>query len=198
MRRATGLSALPALFLSACAALPPGPTVMVLPGQGKTFEIFQQDDSVCRQFASAQIGNLSPADAANQSFAGSSAVGTFLGAAAGAAIGAATGGAAAGAAIGAASGLLLGSATGFSTAGYSGAALQGRYDMSYVQCMSAKGEQVPTASASAGVYPYLYPYSYVYPHAYVDPYAYYGVPYYRSSYWGRPVAYYPPLYGGHY
>jgi Glycine-zipper domain len=173
---------------------------MALPGQGKTFELFQQDDSVCRQFASAQIGNTSPGDAANQSFAGSSAIGTLLGAAAGAAIGAATGGAAAGAAIGAASGLLLGSATGFATAGYSGAALQGRYDMSYVQCMSAKGEHVPTASAGAGVYPYQYAYSYVYPSSYIDaysyyasPYSYHGFPYYRHSYWGRPIAYFPPF-----
>jgi hypothetical protein len=86
MRRATGLSALLALLVGACAALPPGPSVMALPGQGKTFELFQQDDSVCRQFASAQIGNTSPGDAANQSFAGSSAIGTLLGAAAGAAI----------------------------------------------------------------------------------------------------------------
>jgi hypothetical protein len=118
MRRATGLSTLlMALLLGACAApLPPGPTVMALPGQGKSFEIFQQDDSVCRQFASAQIGNASPGDVANQSFAGTTAIGTLLGAAAGAAIGAATGGAATGAAIGAASGLLLGSATGFASA----------------------------------------------------------------------------------
>jgi Glycine-zipper domain len=207
MRRVTGLSALLALSLAACAApLPPGPSVMALPGQGKSFEIFQQDDGVCRQFASAQIGDAVPGVAANQSFAGSAAIGTLLGAAAGAAIGAATGGAAAGAAIGAASGLFLGSATGFSAAGYSGAALQGRYDMSYVQCMSAKGEQVPTTLNSAGTYPYPYPYSYAYPY---PNYFYYGYPYYRYSYWGYPYSYYPPpavsasfivggVHGGHY
>ena len=193
MRCVAGLCVLWALSLAACAApLPPGPSVMALPGQGKTFESFQQDDGVCRQFASAQIGDVSPGGAANQSFAGS------------AAIGAATGGAAAGAAIGAASGLFLGSATGFSAAGYSGAALQGRYDMSYVQCMSAKGEQVPTTLTSAGVYPY--PYSYVYPY---PNYFYYGYPNYRYSYWGHPYSDYPPLalgasfvvsghHGGHY
>jgi hypothetical protein len=174
-----------------------------MPGQGKSFEIFQQDDSVCRQFASSQIGDASPGAAANESFAGSAAIGTLLGAAAGAAIGAATGGAAAGAAIGAASGLFLGSATGFSAAGYSGAALQGRYDMSYVQCMSAKGDQVPTTLSSAGVYPFSYQY-------YPSPnYFYYGYPYYRYSYWGYPYSYYPPVtvgasfvvsghHGGHY
>ena len=191
MLRVIGLTALLAFFLGACAApLPPGPSVMVLPGQGKSFEIFQQDDSVCRQFASAQVGDASPGAAANQSFAGTAAIGTLLGAAAGAAIGAATGGAAVGAAIGAASGLFLGSATGFSAAGYSGAALQGRYDMSYVQCMSAKGEQVPTTLSTAGAYPYPYPYSYIYPS---PSYFYYGYPYYRYSYWGYPYSYYPPL-----
>src|SRR5215469_8174693 len=185
MLRVTGLSAL--LLVAACAApLPPGPSVMVLPGQGKSFEIFQQDDSVCRQFASAQIGDASPGAAANQSFAGSAAIGTLLGAAAGAAIG-----------------LFLGSATGFSAAGYSGAALQGRYDMSYVQCMSTKGDQVPTTLSSAGVYPFSYQY-------YPSPnYFYYGYPYYRYSYWGFPYSYYPPVtvgasfvvsghHGGHY
>ena len=58
MRRVAGLAALfAALLLSACAApLPPGPSVVALPGQAKSFDNFQQDDSVCRQFASAQIG----------------------------------------------------------------------------------------------------------------------------------------------
>lgn len=209
MRRARELTALViALMLAACAApLPPGPSVMALPAQGKSFDIFQQDDSVCRQFASAQIGDASPGAAANQSFAGSSAIGTLLGAAAGAAIGAATGGAAAGAAIGAASGLLLGSTTGFASAGYSGVALQRRYDISYVQCMSAKGEQVPTASAGAGSYPYAYPYPYLYPYA---SYMYYSYPFTHYQYWGYPYSYYPPLtvgatfavgghsHGGHY
>jgi hypothetical protein len=34
---------------SGCATIPIGPSVMVLPGRGKTFEQFQRDDAVCRQ-----------------------------------------------------------------------------------------------------------------------------------------------------
>lgn len=31
--------------LIACATIPTGPSVMILPGQGKTFEQFQTDDA---------------------------------------------------------------------------------------------------------------------------------------------------------
>jgi hypothetical protein len=162
-----------ALTLGACAVAPPsGPTIVALPAQGKTFEAFQQDDASCRQYAAQTTGGVAPAQAANDSFADSAAAGTVLGAAAGAAIGAATGGPAAGAAIGAATGLLFGSASGASAAGYSAAALQRSYDIAYVQCMSAKGESVPTATSLAALYPpggyyaaYPYPYPY-YPYYY--------------------------------
>ena len=97
--------------LNACAVVPTGPNVMVLPTPGKPFEVFQGDDVVCRQYAQSQIG-LEPAEAANQSAVTSGAVGTVLGAAAGALIGAGVGNPAAGAAIGAGSGLVLGGATG--------------------------------------------------------------------------------------
>src|SRR5438105_9494113 len=40
-----------ALLLAACATVPMGPSVMVLPGTGKNFEQFQADDAVCRQWA---------------------------------------------------------------------------------------------------------------------------------------------------
>jgi hypothetical protein len=49
----------------------------------------------------------------------------------------------AGAAIGAGTGLLLGSAAGSSYAAGSYYAVQRRYDNAYVQCMYAKGNQVP-------------------------------------------------------
>jgi hypothetical protein len=42
---------------SACATGPPtGPSVMVLPGTGKTFEQFQADDAACRQWAAQSVG----------------------------------------------------------------------------------------------------------------------------------------------
>src|SRR6478609_1666870 len=94
-----------ALVLNACAAPPTGPSVMALPGQGKNFAAFQQDDVGCRQYAWQQTGGAAPGAAASQSAVGSAVVGTALGAAAGAAIGAASGAAGAGAAIGGATGL---------------------------------------------------------------------------------------------
>jgi hypothetical protein len=173
MRRVARLGALSVvLVLGACVVVPPGPSsaVMTYPAPGKAFEVFQQDDGACRQFAAAQAGSISPANAANQSFAGSAAAGTLIGAAAGAAIGFAAGGPAVGAAIGAASGLLLGTAAGAGAASYSGVVLQQRYDIGYLQCMSARGENVPVGSSSA--YPYLYPYSYLYPYAYPSQHSY--------------------------
>jgi len=157
--------------LAGCAVAPPsGPSVMALPAKDKSFADFQQDDASCRQFASVQTGGAAPAAAAQQSAVNSAAAGTVVGAAAGAAIGAAAGNPALGAAIGAGSGLLVGSAAGADTAQLSGAELQRRYDIGYLQCMSAKGESVPTSLPPAS---YAYPY-YPYP---------YGYPYY-GPYWG--------------
>jgi hypothetical protein len=145
--------------LSACAVAPPtGPSVMALPAQGKSFEQFQQDDATCQHYASARIGNGSPQQAANESGVSSAAVGTAVGAAVGALIGTAAGDPAIGAAIGGGSGLLLGSAAGVSNAYASGAALQNRYDMAYIQCMSAKGESVPIAQNDLAPYPPPYAY----------------------------------------
>src|SRR5215813_6348364 len=102
----TPLSLLSILLLGACAVeAPTGPSIPVMPGEGKTLGQFQQDDATCRQFASQQTGGASPASAANQAGVGSAVVGTALGAAAGAAIGAAAGNPAEGAAIGAGAGL---------------------------------------------------------------------------------------------
>ncbi len=128
--------------VSACATVPTGPNVMVLPGGGKPFDQFQADDVVCRQYAQQQIG-LAPGQAATQSSINTAALGTAIGAAAGAAIGAATGHPGAGAAVGAGGGLLTGTAVGAQAGGTSSEVLQHRYDTAYVQCMYAKGNQVP-------------------------------------------------------
>src|SRR5437773_1253853 len=94
--------------LSACATVPTGPNVMVLPAPGKPFEVFQADEGACRQYAQSQIG-IAPAEAGAQSAITSGAVGTVAGAAIGALIGAGVGHPGAGAAIGGGSGLVLGS-----------------------------------------------------------------------------------------
>src|SRR2546429_7754932 len=99
------------LSLGACATVPLGPSVMVLPGTGKSFDQFQADDAVCRQWASVQTGTT-PQQAAGSSTAKSGVLGTLLGAGLGAAIGAATGHPGVGAAVGAGGGLLAGAGGG--------------------------------------------------------------------------------------
>jgi hypothetical protein len=164
--------AVAALALGGCAIVPPtGPEVVAMPGKDKSFAAFQADDAACRQYASAQIGNTAPGDAASQSAIGSTVVGTIAGAAIGTVIGAATGNPATGAAVGAGGGLLVGGAGGAGAAQASDAALQRRYDIGYAQCMSAKGESVQVPTVAYQAYP-------AYAYGPYDPY------------------YYPPYYGG--
>lgn len=140
------------LLVTGCATVPSGPSVMVLPGSGKNFEQFQMDDAVCRQWASQQTGTT-PEKAATQSTVGGAAIGTLVGAAAGAALGAAAGNPAVGAAAGAGVGLLGGTAIGAGRAEAYGGSVQRRYDQSYIQCMYAKGHQVPVARGSSAQQP---------------------------------------------
>lgn len=132
--------ALAALSLSACVSAPSGPSVLVLPGSRASFEAFQDDDDTCREFASHRSG--SPSKAEDEAVR-DAAVATAVGAAAGAVIGAAAGDAGDGAAIGGGAGLLMGAAHGAEGARYAGDGLQRRYDHAYLQCMYAKGHQVP-------------------------------------------------------
>jgi hypothetical protein len=128
--------------VAGCATVPTGPSVRVLPAPGKSFEQFMAEDDVCRQWASRQLGQ-SPQETANESTARSAVVGTAIGAGAGALLGAAAGNPAAGAAIGGGSGLLLGTASGAGAGEARGMDAQRRYDNTYVQCMYAKGNQIP-------------------------------------------------------
>ena len=142
-----------AVALAACAAAPPGPSVIALPGPGKSFEQFQREDASCRQYGDAQTGYGAATAQANQAGVGSAVLGTGLGAAAGALLGAAAGHAGAGAAIGAGSGLLLGGAFGANNTAAAAGGIQAHYDMAYMQCMAANGNRVPTVPAP---YPYAY------------------------------------------
>ena len=126
------------VFTTACVSLPNGPSVMVLPGNGMNFDQFRYDDADCQQFAYAQIGGVSANQAAIDSGVTSAAVGTALGAATGAAYGGGEG-----AAIGAATGLVAGTISGTGAANMSGYATQQHFDTAYIQCMYAKGHQVP-------------------------------------------------------
>jgi hypothetical protein len=86
------------------ARIPPpaAPTIPVAPGPSKTLDMFDADQAVCQQYATAEI-SAAVAAANNQAVGGA-----LLGAALGAGIGAAAGNAGKGTAIGAASGGSLG------------------------------------------------------------------------------------------
>ena len=124
------------LLLGGCVSQPMGPSVAVMPAPNKPFEVFAQDQGVCTQYASQQVGG--GAQVANNEAFGTAVITTILGAGLGAAIGGGPG-----AAIGAASGAVAGTAVGTGPAWADQYGLQQRYDIAYSQCMYAKGNQVP-------------------------------------------------------
>jgi len=151
MKTPIALCLLVSVLAGACASVPSGPSVMVLPGSGKDFNQFQVDDGDCRQFASQQVGT-SVDEAGAKNTATGAVIGTVVGAALGAAIGAAAGSPATGAAVGAGAGLFGGTAIGAGNAQAAQVSVQRRYDASYVQCMYARGNQVPVARGSMPAY----------------------------------------------
>jgi len=136
--RVSPLAAL--LILGACTTIPTGPSVMAMPGTGKSFDQFRADDADCRQFALGQAGGATANETAVESGVKSAALGAAVGALAGAAMGGHQG-----AGVGAGVGLLAGTAAGASAGQASGYGSQRRYDNAYVQCMYAKGDRVPVS-----------------------------------------------------
>jgi len=125
-----------ALMLTACAQTPLGPTVAVMPGPGKGFDVFQGDQLVCKQFAEQSVAGQ--AENANMRAVGGAVLTTALGAGLGAAIGGGRG-----AGIGAASGALGGAGIGALGSDHANMTIQQRYDIAYSQCMYSRGNQVP-------------------------------------------------------
>ena len=132
------------LALGACATVPGGPSIMSLPGTGKSFDQFRADDFECRQYASSQVGGTTPNQASAESGVRNAAIGTAVGAAAGALMDGSSG-----TATGAGVGLLFGTLAGSSAANASSYTLQQRYDIGYTQCMYAKGHKVPVSGRFA-------------------------------------------------
>ncbi len=126
------------LLLNGCSMMPTGPSVMALPGTGKDFDQFRMDDAECRRFALSQVGGVTANQVATDAVVRSAVVGTVIGAAAGAAMGGQRG-----SGDGAGVGLLFGSMAGADAAQSSSYGNQRQYDNAYIQCMYAKGEQVP-------------------------------------------------------
>src|SRR5262245_55383524 len=129
-----------ALLLNACVNLPNGPSVMALPGTGKSADQFRDDDWYCRNFSNDKIGGTEPAEVSRSSTAKGAAIGAAVGAGLGAALGGGSG-----AGIGAGFGLLFGLAVGAGAGESSAYSLQRRYDQAYVQCMYSKGHRVPVS-----------------------------------------------------
>ena len=125
------------LLLCACAGVPTAPSVMALPGSGRSYEDFRIDDNQCRQAAFQQVGGVTEDPGVRDA-----AIGTVVGALAGAAIGGKDG-----AAVGAGVGLLFGSAAGADAAQNYNYGSQRHYDNVYVQCMYAKGHKVPVSAS---------------------------------------------------
>ena len=142
MKRVTSvvvLSLTLASLLSACVSAPTGPTVAVMPREGKPFDLFQQEDLYCRNFAANSVKDTS--DAALKEGATSAAIGAALGAVAGAVI---QGGNHANVGTGAGVGLLGGAAMGAMNSSGKQNQAQVQYNIAYQQCMYAKGNQVPS------------------------------------------------------
>jgi hypothetical protein len=161
-----------ALMLGACATVrPSGPAVIVVPGSGKDFAAFQQDDTICRRHMAANTGY---GDLALPHTQGSNAGTT--GEAGTAWVAGKTGG------VGTAAGAPPGSGT--TAANASGASTPEPPDETipnqsgYLQCMAARGDTVrpePTGYAeTANWYGYAYPYD-AYPYGYGYPYGFYDV-----------------------
>ncbi|MBF0427133.1 MAG: hypothetical protein HQL66_15075 [Magnetococcales bacterium] len=125
-------------LLAGCATAPTGPSVLAMPRGGRSYDQFHIDDTTCRGYAQAQTGGTS---AVNNGVT-SAIAGTVVGAAAGAAMGGEHG-----AGVGAGAGLLAGSLFGIGFNQSSAQAAQRGYDHAYIQCMYAKGHQVPVSGA---------------------------------------------------
>jgi hypothetical protein len=132
------------ILLTACVAPPLGPSIPVAPGRNKSFDAFAADQAACQQHAADQTG---PAVAeANNQAVGGALLSAALGAGLGAGIGAAAGNAGRGAAIGAASGGAFGIIGNTGGAPSAEMSLQQQYDVTYAQCMTARGNLVPGSS----------------------------------------------------
>ena len=144
MKKPAIVLALAALFIAGCATYPTGPSMMSLPGTGKTFDQFRVDDGECQRYAFSVIGGNTAEKAAEDSAVKSAVIGTAVGAAAGAVIGGRNS-----AGIGAGTGLLFGSVAGTDASQRSAYGSQKRYDNAYIQCMYARGNRVPVSAEMA-------------------------------------------------
>ena len=175
-RRLCAVLVLAALAAAGCTTVPTSPSTLALPGTGKPFDLFRQDDGACRQYAYESIGGQSAAAAQTDSAVRSTVAGAAIGALIGAAVNGGTG-----AAVGAGVGGGVGGIAGVGASEASGYEAQRRYDNAYTQCMYGKGHRV-AVSGGARYSPYAPGYYPPHPR-----YSYYGYPPPPP-----PAGYYPP------
>lgn len=144
-----GLLSAAVVVLSACAQMPSGPSVAVMPGPNKPFDVFMQEEQLCRGWAAHSVGIPGHQADADRLLA-STVTGAVIGAIAGAMVG---GDRNVGA--GAALGTAIGASAGANQSATSTWAAQRRYDIAYQQCMYSKGNHVP--SYGDGYYRYRAP-----------------------------------------
>ena len=73
------IALIPLTLLAGCVTAPTGPSVMALPGAGKSFEQFRVDDAECRQYAYYQLGGSEANQAGVDAAMRSAAIGTAIG-----------------------------------------------------------------------------------------------------------------------
>ncbi len=135
-------SLIAAVFISGCATAPMGPTALVMPAQGKPFEVFAQEQAMCKQFAGGEVDG--DATMMNLKQFGSAAISTALSAGLGAAVRGQRG-----AEVGGAMGAMVGAASASNGSARDQNNLQGRYNLAYTQCMYSRGNQIAGASSGA-------------------------------------------------
>ncbi|ASC05289.1 hypothetical protein WSS15_09890 [Acetobacter pasteurianus] len=131
---------LPALLLAACAETPMGPTAQVLPGPGKDYGTFLQEQNFCRSQAAAAVHGQAGSQNRKALYGGLAT--TALGAGLGAAVGGGTG-----AGIGAAAGALGGGLGGSAYSNSQQGGIQTQYNNAYVACMVAYKNVLPAPNA---------------------------------------------------
>ena len=134
------------ILLTACAEMPSGPTVAVMPAPNKPFEVFMQEDQLCRGWAAHSIGQPGH-DAAAQRMLSSTTAGLALGALVGAVAGGHHN-----VEAGAAMGTVMGAATGANQSNQTAWNAQRRYNIAYQQCMYSKGNFVAAYGYGSGRY----------------------------------------------
>jgi hypothetical protein len=124
------------LFLYGCAQTPVGPSIAVMPAPNKPFDVFVQEDQLCRSWAAHAIG-LPGHEGAADALVGSALTGAAIGAIADS-IDGSNRDIRAGAAMGTTIGAMAGTSQNMAITWES----QRQYDIAYQQCMFTKGNRV--------------------------------------------------------